>query len=99
MTGAAAGIGRATAGALAASGHRVFATDRDEAGSRSLAADLPIAYAVGDLADPAIPGRLVAERARTLGRIDVVALVAGIGQSGSTYINGALLPVDGGASA
>jgi meso-butanediol dehydrogenase/(S,S)-butanediol dehydrogenase/diacetyl reductase len=82
VTGAAAGIGRATAVALAAAGHRVFATDRDEAGLRGLAAELPITYAVGDLADPAIPGRLVAECARTMGRIDVVALVAGIGQSG-----------------
>lgn len=84
VTGAASGIGRATARLLAERGDRVLAVDRDGDGLDTLAQDLGEAVAahVADLSDPAaVAGIAEAARSRW-GRIDVLALVAGIGQYG-----------------
>jgi len=67
VTGSARGMGRAMCEVLAASGHRVVGLDRvdQERGplERTIAADL---------ADPAVPARVVADVIATEGRIDVL---------------------------
>lgn len=75
VTGAASGIGRSAAVALAAEGARVLAVDRDEDGLAALAAEAGVDTAVADLADPAVPAELVARA----GGVDVLVCVAGIG--------------------
>lgn len=84
VTGAASGIGRATVATLAARGDRVLGVDRDSAGLESLRAgvDGQVATLVADLADPEAAGAVVAEAVRRWERIDLLALVAGIGQYG-----------------
>jgi NAD(P)-dependent dehydrogenase (short-subunit alcohol dehydrogenase family) len=89
VTGAASGIGRATAYLLATSGHRVVAVDRDANGLEELDAALASAapsaelhLCRADLADASVPAELVAEAAGTWGRLDSVALVAGVEQHG-----------------
>jgi meso-butanediol dehydrogenase/(S,S)-butanediol dehydrogenase/diacetyl reductase len=86
VTGAASGIGRATAVRLATSGYRVVAVDRDPAGLESLAAELAgtseVMCRTADLADPSVPGTLIADAAAQWGRLDLLVLVAGIGQRG-----------------
>ena len=83
VTGAASGIGRATARALAAEGAAVVAVDRDETGLAGTAeelAGLGVAHLVlpADLADvgslPALVGRALGE----LGRIDILVNAAGV---------------------
>jgi NAD(P)-dependent dehydrogenase (short-subunit alcohol dehydrogenase family) len=78
VTGAGAGIGRATAERLAREGARVIATDvsapRIDELLSSLAG-LEVVGMVADVADPATPARLV-EAAD--GRVDLLANVAGI---------------------
>lgn len=51
VTGAASGIGAALARRLVADGARVIAVDRDEAGLKALAQDVPLDLVVCDLAD------------------------------------------------
>jgi meso-butanediol dehydrogenase/(S,S)-butanediol dehydrogenase/diacetyl reductase len=86
VTGAASGIGRATAFRLATSGYRVVAVDRDPAGLARLADELTgtagLDCRTADLADPEVPAVLVADAAARWGRLDLLALVAGIGQRG-----------------
>ena len=83
VTGAASGIGRATAALFAAEGARVAAVDVDEAGLRSLEDE--VRAAGGELrawtmnvADDASVRRVVAEVAATLGSIDILVNCAGV---------------------
>jgi NAD(P)-dependent dehydrogenase (short-subunit alcohol dehydrogenase family) len=87
VTGAASGIGRATARLLAARGDAVLCVDRDAAGLATvvdgiLAAGADALGLVADLAEPTVGDDIVAAAVRQWGRLDVVALVAGIGQLG-----------------
>ena len=78
VTGAASGIGRATAVRLAGEGATVVATDGNEAGPRGLVAENPgITTVPGDLLDEAFIGDLVAA-AEAVGPIGVLANVAGV---------------------
>ena len=80
-TGAAGGIGRATAALLAEQGARVLAVDRDEAAVAQVAAELPgeghAALAV-DLREPAAADAVVAAARERLGRVDGVAHLAAV---------------------
>jgi NAD(P)-dependent dehydrogenase (short-subunit alcohol dehydrogenase family) len=78
VTGAAGGIGRATAERLARGGWRVLAVDRD-AGKLAWAEGRPgIASAVADVSSEADNQRIVAEAERLHGRLDAVVLNAAI---------------------
>jgi NAD(P)-dependent dehydrogenase (short-subunit alcohol dehydrogenase family) len=84
VTGAASGIGRATAKRLAAEGASVLCADRNMAGAEETAAGLPgkgTAWLL-DVADPASCESAVAETLRLYGRIDALANIAGIGSFG-----------------
>jgi 3-hydroxybutyrate dehydrogenase len=72
VTGAASGIGAAMVARLAADGARVLAVDRDEAGIKALAAELPAVRAYPcDLSDLAVVDALPAE-------VDVLVNNAGL---------------------
>jgi NAD(P)-dependent dehydrogenase (short-subunit alcohol dehydrogenase family) len=83
ITGAASGIGAATARALAGPGARfLLHTRRNRDGLERVAASLRQAGAAaelasGDLADPAVPGRLVAAARAAFGPVDVIVSNAG----------------------
>ena len=78
ISGAAAGIGAATAQAFAAEGARVVIVDRDEAAGRSLAAELPQSrFLHADLTDDQTCARVVAETVAAFGRLDVLVNNAG----------------------
>jgi 3-oxoacyl-[acyl-carrier protein] reductase len=79
VTGAAQGIGRATAETLAANGARVVLADLDEALVKDAADGLgdDATYFAGDLVDPAVPDQLVAHAAETFGGVDIVVNAAG----------------------
>ncbi len=72
VTGSAAGIGRAIAQRCVREGARVLITDRNADGAHEVAAELGDAAAVhiDDLADPAVPARIVAAALRSFGRVD-----------------------------
>jgi NAD(P)-dependent dehydrogenase (short-subunit alcohol dehydrogenase family) len=77
-TGAASGIGAATARRFAAEGGRVAVLDRDLERARAVAADCPGAVALGcDVADAEAVIRAVDAAATVLGRIDAVLNGAG----------------------
>jgi meso-butanediol dehydrogenase / (S,S)-butanediol dehydrogenase / diacetyl reductase len=83
VTGAASGIGRATAERLAAEGARVFAADRDagrlaEAAARIRADGGEFSGHTLDVADPAACRAAVAAAHARYGRLDVLANVAGV---------------------
>lgn len=83
MTGAASGIGRATALRLAAEGAQVFAADRDEAKLRDAVAAIRAAGGdatahVLDVADAAACRAAVAACVARHGGLDVLANVAGV---------------------
>ncbi|MCB5164811.1 SDR family oxidoreductase [Streptomyces bambusae] len=83
VTGAASGIGRATALLLAREGAGVTASDVNEAGLAALRAelaaeDVPVETVTGDVADPADNRRMVAAAVRAFGRLDVAVANAGI---------------------
>jgi NAD(P)-dependent dehydrogenase (short-subunit alcohol dehydrogenase family) len=80
VTGAASGIGRATALLLAEEGCRVVVTDRDAKGlselvDRSPGAFVPVA---GDLTDAGAPARLVDAATTATGRLDILVAAAGV---------------------
>jgi NAD(P)-dependent dehydrogenase (short-subunit alcohol dehydrogenase family) len=78
VTGAASGIGRATAARFAAEGATVVATDGNADGLASLAAEhQAITTVVGDLRDSAFVDTLV-EQAEAIGPLRTLANVAGV---------------------
>ncbi len=89
VTGAASGIGRATALAFAAAGARVIAADRDGAGAAgtaraALAAGAPHAWAeTVDVGDEQAMEKFAAKVAAEYGTVDVLVNNAGVGLSGS----------------
>jgi NAD(P)-dependent dehydrogenase (short-subunit alcohol dehydrogenase family) len=79
VTGAASGIGRACAIALAARGDEVVCADLDGDGAGAVAAGLTGAVAVAtDVADRESCDALVASALETFGRVDVLVAAAGI---------------------
>jgi 2-hydroxycyclohexanecarboxyl-CoA dehydrogenase len=80
VTGAASGIGAATARRLAAEGALVVVADVDEAGARRVADDVNGHAVCVDVTDPASVRSAVDTTLDTLGRIDVLVNNAGGGQ-------------------
>ncbi|MBX3530197.1 MAG: SDR family oxidoreductase [Rhizobiaceae bacterium] len=79
VTGAASGIGRATALRLAAEGAQVVAADRDRAGLDALLAELPSAKTLTyDAADGDASAAMAREAIAAFGRLDCVVCNAGI---------------------
>lgn len=88
VTGGSRGLGLATAQALVADGARVVLAARDPAGVAAAAAALGAGNAAGlaaDLADPGVPGRLVAAARDTFGRLDGALISVG-GPPGGTVM-------------
>ncbi|MEL6347349.1 MAG: SDR family oxidoreductase [Myxococcota bacterium] len=82
ITGAARGIGRATAERFAQEGARMMLIDRDEAPLRALARELGAERArahVADVSDPEQSVRYVAATVSTWGGLDILVANAGIG--------------------
>jgi NAD(P)-dependent dehydrogenase (short-subunit alcohol dehydrogenase family) len=77
VTGAASGIGAATARRLIAAGWRVACLDRDAAGARKTAADKGIAIEV-DVADEAATVHAFAEAGAAWGGLDALVTAAGV---------------------
>lgn len=87
ITGAASGIGRATAQRLASEGAAVALIDRNEEGLAALAAELPdpnkVWYRALDISSESLVEQCVADVLARFGRIDVLCNNAGI--SGGDY--------------
>jgi NAD(P)-dependent dehydrogenase (short-subunit alcohol dehydrogenase family) len=82
VTGAASGIGKALAQALAARGAQVILADVQEDGVRHAAAEIAGALALPcDLADPSAPSALVERAYAWKGRLDLICSNAGVGGS------------------
>src|ERR1700684_3979656 len=77
ITGAASGIGRATAALFHGHGAKVAATDRNEAGLKTLGADADLTLAQ-DVTDEARWRAVVDEVVGSLGRLDILVNSAGI---------------------
>src|ERR1700743_2722530 len=77
ITGAASGIGRATAALFRAQGAKVAATDRNEAGLKTLGSDADLSL-VQDVTDEARWRAVVNEVLAKFGRLDVLVNSAGI---------------------
>ena len=90
VTGAASGIGRATAEALAARGASVVIADVDDAGARATAdaigADDRVASVHADVRDEASIGNMVATAVGRFGRLDCACNVAGISAPPQAFI-------------
>ena len=82
ITGAASGIGRATAAMFHAEGAKVAATDRNEAGLAQLGADADLALPQ-DVTDEARWREVVDAVVAAFGRLDILVNSAGIGILGS----------------
>jgi 2-keto-3-deoxy-L-fuconate dehydrogenase len=83
VTGAASGIGLATARLLAARGARVAAVDRVEADAESTA----IYPLIADVTDDDAVRAVIGEVRRTLGQLDILVNNAGIGAAGTVADN------------
>ena len=83
ITGSSSGIGRATAAAAAARGHRVFATARQTDDLADLSLPGSIDALPLDVTDAGSIERAVAEVLRRCGRLDALVNNAGYGQYGS----------------
>ena len=83
VTGAASGIGLATARAFVAEGARVALLDVDAEGVRRAAAELGGASLVADVADERALARAFEACDREVGGLDAVVAAAGIGMEGS----------------
>jgi NAD(P)-dependent dehydrogenase (short-subunit alcohol dehydrogenase family) len=83
ITGCSSGIGKATALAAAARGHRVYATARDPESLRELAGGGRIRTLALDVTDTNSIGRAVASVLGEAGRLDVLVNNAGYGQYGA----------------
>ena len=88
ITGAAKGIGRATADVFAEEGARIVATDIDAEGLDRLRADLEgrgaaCVTVVGDVSNPADAQRMIAAAVEGFGRIDILVANAGVIPLGS----------------
>jgi NAD(P)-dependent dehydrogenase (short-subunit alcohol dehydrogenase family) len=79
VTGAAGGIGRATARALARDGATVIAADIDERGARAVAAEVGGRAFACDVSDLAANRAAVAFAVEACGGLDLVHLNAGVG--------------------
>jgi 3-oxoacyl-[acyl-carrier protein] reductase len=79
VTGGARGIGLATARRLTQAGASTLIADLDAAAAKAAAAELGAnAHGeVGDITDPAVPGRLVERAVEQFGRLDIVVNNAG----------------------
>ena len=83
VTGASRGLGYATALALAREGCRVAINSRSEENARTaamkIAADTgtPVTHLAGDVSDPSIPEKLVAQTVDTFGGLDLLFTNAG----------------------
>jgi meso-butanediol dehydrogenase / (S,S)-butanediol dehydrogenase / diacetyl reductase len=78
VTGAASGIGRATAARLAAEGAEVLGADRDAAGLASLSEACGVQTAVFDAADPASCTELVDRATQGGAPLDILCNIAGV---------------------
>jgi short-subunit dehydrogenase len=91
VTGAASGIGRALAEALAERGARVLLVDRDEEKlDEATRAILGAQSVVVDLFDPAATTKLVASAFDQMGRIDLICSNAGVGRGGRGVVDESL---------
>ena len=84
VTGAASGIGRATAELLASMGARLVASDRDAEGGERVASALrdggaDVRFVAADVAEEGAVAGLVDETVRAFGRLDLAANCAGVG--------------------
>lgn len=87
VTGAAQGVGAATARALASRGASLVLTDQkaDHLGmlSSELGESVPTHAVVADLAHPDGPPRIMSEALESMGQVDLLASVAGLGLRGT----------------
>jgi NAD(P)-dependent dehydrogenase (short-subunit alcohol dehydrogenase family) len=83
ITGCSSGIGKATALAAAARGHRVYATARDPASLRDLEGGGRVRTLALDVTDTVSIGRVVASVLGEAGRLDALVNNAGYGQYGA----------------
>ena len=82
ITGAASGIGRATAALFHGQGAKVAATDRNEAGLKALGADADLTL-MQDVTDEARWREVVDAVVAAFGRLDILVNSAGIGALGN----------------
>jgi meso-butanediol dehydrogenase/(S,S)-butanediol dehydrogenase/diacetyl reductase len=78
VTGAASGMGAATARELATRGAHVLVVDRDEAGAQSIAEAIEGDRAVGDVSDAAFCEKTVALAIAQHGKLDILVNAAGV---------------------
>src|SRR5438105_3440393 len=82
ITGAASGIGAATARVLAREGAKLVLTDLDDARGSALAAEIGGVYVHHDVADEATWPGVVDTAEKQFGRLDILVANAGIGIMG-----------------
>lgn len=83
ITGATSGIGHAIAAHFAACGAQLMLTGRNLAAGTKLAQELGARFISGDITDPQLPDRLVAETVAAYGRLDILVNNAGITHRGT----------------
>jgi NAD(P)-dependent dehydrogenase (short-subunit alcohol dehydrogenase family) len=84
VTGAASGIGRATAELLAGMGARVVASDVDAEGGAKVASAIGARFVAADVADDGAVRTVVEDAVGAWGRIDCAANCAGVGGGHAT---------------